>query len=146
MDPAPANSSSSSSSAKKSKLDEDVRTYCEILARCSLPDVAKWKDEDLERAFKWSGYFRQVRKFMRSQQNTSSTRICADHVSTRGPRINFQSFQVHSRCLHRASLMEKFDRRFREIGHEGGWRFAGESVSYAFFGTSQEYLTKVHTH
>ena len=54
---------SSSSSAKKSKLDEDARTYCDILARCSLPDVAKWKDEDLERAFRWSSYFKQVRKF-----------------------------------------------------------------------------------
>ena len=64
MDPAPANSSSSSSSAKKNKLDEDVRTYCEIIARCSLPDVAKWKDEDLERAFRWSGYFRQVHKLI----------------------------------------------------------------------------------
>lgn len=42
--------------------------------------------------------------------------------------------------------MEKFDKRFREIGSEGGWRFAGEAVSCAFFGTSQEYLTKVHTH
>lgn len=54
---------SSSSSAKKSKLDDDARTYCDILARCSLPDVAKWKDEDLERAFRWSSYFKQVRKF-----------------------------------------------------------------------------------
>jgi hypothetical protein len=55
-------SSSGSSSAKKNKLDEDVRTYCDILARCGLSDVAKWKDEDLERAFRWSSYFRQVRK------------------------------------------------------------------------------------
>ena len=54
--------SSSSSSAKNNKLDEDARTYCDILARCSLPDVAKWKDEDLERAFRWSGYFKQVHK------------------------------------------------------------------------------------
>lgn len=47
--------------------------------------------------------------------------------------------------MHRASLMEKFDKRFRDIGRRGGWRFGGEPLSCAFLGKSREYLTKVPT-
>ena len=48
------------SSDKSKKLEEDARTYCNILASCSLPEVANWKDEDLERVFRWSSYFTRV--------------------------------------------------------------------------------------
>lgn len=49
------------SAEKSNKLEQDVKTYCEVLASCNLPEVENWKDEDLERVFRWSAYFQQVR-------------------------------------------------------------------------------------
>lgn len=53
---------------------------------------------------------------------------------------------MHNRCTNRASLIQKFDKHFREVGRRSGLRFGGEPFSYAFVGSSQQYLTKVHTY
>ena len=181
------------SSDKNSKLDEDVKTYCDVLRSCSLPEVGDWKEEDLERVFRWSNYFKKVRQStncevascvmsmrkpwrkqnssiyvalkidtiecmhvmesrvhaharLETSTNRSTTNDCLTALYLQHCSYVPTLFQkVHSRCATRASLMEKFDKRFRELGRRGGWRFGGEPLSCVFLGQSQQYLTKVCT-
>ena len=39
---------------------ENAQRYSDILKRCSLPEIANWKVEDIERAFHWADYFKNV--------------------------------------------------------------------------------------
>ena len=48
------------SSERSKRLEEDTWTFCDVLASCSLPEVARWKDEDLKRVFTWSSYFKKA--------------------------------------------------------------------------------------
>lgn len=41
-------------------LCDNARTYAQILKDCSLPQVADWKIEDVNRAFQWAEYFHKV--------------------------------------------------------------------------------------
>ena len=41
-------------------LLENAQRYSDILKRCNLPEIANWKVEDIERAFHWAGYFKNV--------------------------------------------------------------------------------------
>lgn len=43
------------------KLLENVHVYSDILRKCSTPEVANWKVEDLQRALSWMNHFVKVR-------------------------------------------------------------------------------------
>ena len=42
-------------------LLENAGTYVNVLETCSSAEVARWKEEDLERAVNWAQYFKRVR-------------------------------------------------------------------------------------
>ncbi len=41
-------------------LFENIKLYCGILRKCSLPEVDRWEEEDLDRAIHWADYFDKV--------------------------------------------------------------------------------------
>ena len=41
-------------------LFENIELYCSILRKCSLSEVGKWQEDDLDRAFHWADYFDKV--------------------------------------------------------------------------------------
>ncbi len=42
------------------ELFEKIKLYCGILRKCSSPEVGRWGEEDVDRAFHWADYFDKV--------------------------------------------------------------------------------------
>ena len=54
-------------------LAQNARTYVKVLQKCSSSDVARWKQEDLDRAVNWAQYFKRVSNEQRNNNDAPMT-------------------------------------------------------------------------